>query len=114
MYRSSHKVPTAAKPSRVVDPDAPIFGESLIPEHIIQGLPSGYMMRSLRRTDFGRGFLDVLRVAGKVGYVNQRRWEDRMDHLTRRSACGEEYVLVVIDEKDRVIGTGRWRGEKGL
>jgi glucosamine-phosphate N-acetyltransferase len=72
-------------------------------------------MRPLIRSDFGRGFLEVLRVTGKVGYVSQKRWDERCEWLRKRAETGDEYVLVVLDvEQDRIVGVGRWTGEKGL
>lgn len=72
-------------------------------------------MRPLTCSDFGRGFLEVLRVTGKVGYVSQRRWEERCEWLHARGSTGDEYVLVIVDvERDRIVGTGHWVAERGL
>lgn len=72
-------------------------------------------MRPLCTADFGRGFLEVMRVAGRVGYVSQRRWEERCEYLRGRGERGEEFVVVVVQrEGDRVVGAGRWVGERGF
>jgi glucosamine-phosphate N-acetyltransferase len=72
-------------------------------------------MRPLQKSDYSRGFLEVLRVAGKVGYVSNKRWDERCEYLKSKGDEGEEFVVVVVDEKpDRIVGVGRWTGEKGL
>jgi glucosamine-phosphate N-acetyltransferase len=87
----------------------------MLPLNVIEDLPPGYSMRSLTRGDFARGFLEVLRVAGKVGYVSSGRWDERCEWLRKRAEEGDEYVLVIIeDKKDRVVGVGRWVAERGL
>jgi glucosamine-phosphate N-acetyltransferase len=95
--------------------DAHIFNHSLLPDRVLADMPVGYVMRPLTRSDFGRGFLEVLRVTGKVGYVSQKRWDERCEWLRKRAEMGDEYILVVLDvEQDRIVGVGRWMGEKGL
>jgi glucosamine-phosphate N-acetyltransferase len=78
-------------------------------------LPAGYSMRPLTKGDYNRGFLEVLRIAGKVGYVSSARWDERCEHLRRKASDRDEYVLVIIeDKKDRVVGVGRWVADRGL
>ena len=79
-------------------------------------------MRPLRKSDYGAGILDVLRVLTSVGDVSRERWEGRFEYMR---SCGrglggaeegvelggeEEYgmyfVLVVCEEGGRVVGTG--------
>jgi glucosamine-phosphate N-acetyltransferase len=72
-------------------------------------------MRPLTGGDYNRGFLEVLRVSGKVGYVSSKRWDDRCEWLQKRGEDRDEYILVIIeDKKDKVVGVGRWIAEKGL
>ena len=72
-------------------------------------------MRPLQRGDYARGFLEVLRKSGKVGYVSQARWDERCECLHVRGRTRDEYVLVVIEvESDRVVGVGRWVADRGL
>ncbi|KAF2663127.1 hypothetical protein BT63DRAFT_461513 [Microthyrium microscopicum] len=115
VYVSQRRAPLGPAPSSDTDPDTAIFKSSHLPVHVLADLPPGYAMRPLCRSDYTRGFLEVLRVTGKVGYVSQRRWDERCIYLQKRSNDGEEYVLVVTDtDKDRIVGVGRWVGEKGF
>jgi glucosamine-phosphate N-acetyltransferase len=82
---------------------------------VIADTPAGFSMRPLTRADYGRGFLEVLRVAGKVGYVSSARWDERCEWLRKRALEGDEYILVIVEDKpNRVVGVGRWSAERGL
>ena len=67
-------------------------------------LPAGYTIRPLRRSDFRRGYLDVLRVLTTVGEVSDEQWDQRYDWISARN--DEYYLLVVCDEAERIVGTG--------
>jgi glucosamine-phosphate N-acetyltransferase len=87
----------------------------MLPQNVIVDLPAGYTMRPLTRGDYDRGFLEVLRVAGKVGYISSKRWDERCEWLRHRAKERDEYIIVILeDKKDRVVGVGRWVAEKGL
>jgi hypothetical protein len=108
-------MPTVYRYKSTIEPDQPMFDVNLLPDSVLNNLPNGFIMRPLCPSDYSRGFLEVLRVSGKMGYVSNQRWEERCEYLKQRAERGEEYVVVVIDEKpDRVVGVGRWTGEKGL
>jgi glucosamine-phosphate N-acetyltransferase len=72
-------------------------------------------MRPMARSDKDKGFLEVLRGTGKVGYVSNKRWDERCEYLYKRAEQGDEYILVIVDVAgDRVVGVGRWVSERGL
>jgi glucosamine-phosphate N-acetyltransferase len=69
----------------------------------------------MARSDKDKGFLEVLRGTGKVGYVSNKRWDERCEYLYKRAEQGDEYILVIVDVAcDRVVGVGRWVAERGL
>lgn len=84
--------------------DAPLFPTSLISAEVAAQLPEDYTIRPLRRSDFKRGYLDVLRVLTTVGDITEEAWDKRFDWISSRN--DEYYLLVIIDGKDRVVGTG--------
>jgi glucosamine-phosphate N-acetyltransferase len=87
----------------------------MLPQNVILDLPAGYTMRPLTRGDYDRGFLEVLRVAGKVGYISSKRWDERCEWLQHRARECDEYIIVILeDKKDRVVGVGRWVADRGL
>ncbi|KAJ5980501.1 Acyl-CoA N-acyltransferase [Penicillium waksmanii] len=84
--------------------DGPLFPASLISPEIISILPTDYTIRPLRRSDFNRGYLDVLRVLTTVGEISEEQWNARFDWIASRN--DEYYMLVVCDGDDRIVGTG--------
>jgi GNAT superfamily N-acetyltransferase len=86
----------------------PLFSSSLISPSVSAALPEGYIIRPLHRSDFQRGFLDVLRVLTTVGEVNAESWDKRYDWMESRP--GEYYILCVVDtsreEASSIVGTG--------
>lgn len=84
--------------------DGPLFPASLISPEIIAILPTDYTIRPLRRSDFNRGYLDVLRVLTTVGEISEEQWNARFDWIASRN--DEYYMLVICDGDDRVVGTG--------
>lgn len=61
-------------------------------------------MRPLQRTDYGAGFLNVLKVLTTVGDISEEKWMERYDWMAKR---GDEYfVLVICDGEEKVVGTG--------
>ena len=87
----------------------PLFPASLIPP---LPLPAGYKIRPLQRGDYGRGFLDALRVLTAVGDIPQAAWEARYDWM---AAHNEEYFVVCVeDENGLVVGVGSLVVERKL
>jgi glucosamine-phosphate N-acetyltransferase len=90
----------------------PLFSEDLLSPEVSAALPQGYSIRSLRRTDYGTGFLDCLRVLTTVGEISEQQWLDQYDWFTKRD--GSYYILVVEDEKNKVVGCGSLIVERKL
>lgn len=84
--------------------DGPLFPASLISPEVISVLPTDYTIRPLRRSDYGRGYLDVLRVLTTVGEISEEQWNQRYEWISSRN--DEYYMLVICDGADRVVGTG--------
>ncbi|KAJ5632654.1 Acyl-CoA N-acyltransferase [Penicillium lividum] len=84
--------------------DGPLFPSTLISPEVISLLPTDYTIRPLRRSDYQRGYLDVLRVLTTVGEISEEKWDERFDWIKSRN--DEYYMLVVCDGADRVVGTG--------
>lgn len=91
-------------PVTEIDNDGPLFPASLISPEVISVLPTDYTIRPLRRSDYGRGYLDVLRVLTTVGEISEEQWNQRYEWI--RSRNDEYYLLVICDGADRVVGTG--------
>lgn len=85
-------------------PDDMLFAPSWISPDVSAALPEGYVMRPLMRTDFDKGFLDVLRVMTVVGDVTKEQFEARFDEMKRSE--GRYYVLVILDAEQKIVGTG--------
>jgi glucosamine-phosphate N-acetyltransferase len=114
-YASRRVITSSSQAPTSIDADGHIFDASLLPSKVIADLPAGYSMRPLTQADYERGFLEVLRASGKVGYVNSARWHERCEWLRKKAVEREEYVLVIVEDKpNRVVGVGTWRAEKGL
>lgn len=91
-------------PVTEIDNDGPLFPASLISPEVISVLPTDYTIRPLRRSDYGRGYLDVLRVLTTVGEISEEQWNQRYEWISSRN--DEYYLLVICDGADRVVGTG--------
>jgi glucosamine-phosphate N-acetyltransferase len=89
-----------------------LFSSDLLSPAVSEALPQGYKIRSLRRTDYDTGFLDCLRVLTTVGDISQSQWEEQYDWFKKRD--GGYYMLVVEDDKDRVVGCGTLVVERKL
>ncbi|KAG2418990.1 glucosamine 6-phosphate N-acetyltransferase [Aspergillus terreus] len=84
--------------------DSPLFSSSLISPDVLAALPQDYIIRPIRRSDFHRGYLDVLRVLTTVGDISEEQWNQRYDWISARN--DEYYLLVICDGEGRVVGTG--------
>ncbi|KAF2212420.1 hypothetical protein CERZMDRAFT_112118 [Cercospora zeae-maydis SCOH1-5] len=95
-----------------------LFSPSLISEQVASQLPTGYSIRPLERTDFEKGFLDVLRVLTQVGEISKEEFEQRFDDMkgptTEQGAAhkGSYYILVILDGDKKIVGTGALIVEK--
>lgn len=84
--------------------DPPLFPSTLVSPEVIAAIPTDYTIRPIRRSDYNRGYLDVLRVLTTVGEISAEQWDARYDWISSRA--DEYYLLVVCDGADRVVGTG--------
>jgi len=91
---------------------SPLFSASLIPSSIQSELPSGYKIRPLERTDYGLGFLDILRVLTAVGDITEEAWTERYDWMAARSS--EYFVVCVENDAGKIVGVGSLVVERKL
>ncbi|OOF93493.1 hypothetical protein ASPCADRAFT_209452 [Aspergillus carbonarius ITEM 5010] len=103
MTNTATVTPTPAKAVPSTD-DVPLFPASLISPEVAAILPENYTIRPVRRSDYQRGYLDVLRVLTTVGDITEEQWNQRYDWISSRN--DEYYLLVVCDGEDRIVGTG--------
>ncbi|KAI9711013.1 MAG: Glucosamine-phosphate N-acetyltransferase-like protein [Bogoriella megaspora] len=62
---------------------APLFSPHLISPDVQAALPEGYTCRPLQKSDYHKGFLDVLRVLTQVGDIAEERWDERYEWMVR-------------------------------
>ncbi|RDW72613.1 glucosamine 6-phosphate N-acetyltransferase [Aspergillus mulundensis] len=84
--------------------DQPLFSTTLISPSVSTALPEGYKIRPVQRSDFHRGYLDVLRVLTTVGEISEEAWNKRYDWISARN--DEYYLLVIVDEQEKIVATG--------
>lgn len=89
-----------------------LFASSLISPTIAASLPPNYTIRALRQSDYARGFLDCLRVLTTVGDITEAEWDQRYEWMTTQGKGG--YYLLVVDDGERVVGTGALIVERKL
>jgi glucosamine-phosphate N-acetyltransferase len=89
-----------------------LFPPTLISPTVAASLPESYTIRALQREDYGRGFLDCLRVLTTVGDVTEAQWSERYDWMSTQGKGG--YYLLVIDDGNRIVGTGALIVERKL
>ncbi|PLB38984.1 glucosamine 6-phosphate N-acetyltransferase [Aspergillus candidus] len=95
-----YNTPATANPPK----ETPLFSPTLISPQVTAELPQDYTIRPIRRSDFHRGYLDVLRVLTTVGDISEEQWNARFDWICSRN--DEYYLLVICDGEGRVVGTG--------
>jgi len=89
-----------------------LFTSDLVSPTIAAQLPETYTIRSLQKSDYARGFLDCLRVLTTVGDITEQQWNDRYDWMDTQGKGG--YFLLVIDDGNRIVGTGALIVERKL
>jgi len=94
------------------DTEAGLFTSDLVSPTIAASLPESYTLRSLRKSDYARGFLDCLRVLTTVGDITEEQWEERYDWMNTQGKGG--YYLLVVDDGKRIVGTGALIVERKL
>jgi len=96
----------------LLEADVPLFDSELISRKVMSDLPGGYSIRPLCRSDYGRGFMDVARMVGKTGYVEEDVWDLRCEWLGRNSET--YFIVVVLDYDDIVVASGTLLFERKL
>lgn len=94
-----------------------LFSPSLISPEVSSSLPEAYTLRPLQRSDYGAGFLDVLRVLTTVGDFSEERWAEQYEWMRRRNVDGDgpgEYFVLIIFDGQRVVATGSLVVERKL
>lgn len=86
----------------------PLFNPSLISKSVLSTLPEGYTVRPLQKSDYQKGFLDVLKVLTKVGDISESAWNERYDWMKARE--GDYFILVVLDGGDGTSADGNTTG----
>ncbi|MCJ1335791.1 Glucosamine-phosphate N-acetyltransferase-like protein [Bachmanniomyces sp. S44760] len=81
-----------------------LFSANLISPAVSSSLPEGYIIRPLQSSDYHAGMLDVLSVLTTVGEISEKAFTERYNWMKSRG--GEYFVLVVLDGKGKVVGTG--------
>lgn len=92
--------------------EAGLFTSDLISPTVAATLPESYTLRSLRKSDYARGFLDCLRVLTTVGDITEAQWDDRYEWMNTQGKGG--YYLLVVDDGKRIVGTGALIVERKL
>ncbi|CAN8100065.1 unnamed protein product [Discula destructiva] len=80
-----------------------LFGTELLSTNVAAALPSGYVLRALRQSDYHDGFLECLRVLTTVGDITEAQFADRFEWIRKQDGS---YYVVVIEDAGRVVGTG--------
>lgn len=106
---SSHPTPSTTSST---ESEATLFSTDLISPTISAQLPATYTLRALRKSDYQRGFLDCLRVLTVVGDITEEQWDERYAWMEGQGKGG--YYLLVIDDGERVVGTGALIVERKL
>jgi glucosamine-phosphate N-acetyltransferase len=94
------------------DTEAGLFTSDLVSPTIAASLPESYTLRSLRKSDYARGFLDCLRVLTTVGDITEAQWDERYNWMNTQGKGG--YYLLVVDDGKRIVGTGALIVERKL
>jgi len=93
-------------------PQEGLFSNALISDEVKVSFPEGYVVRSLERTDFAKGFLDCLRVLTWVGDLTEQDFYERYDEMDSQGKG--PYYLIVIEHDGKIVGTGSLIVEKKL
>jgi len=103
---------TAASTTNPSPTASGLFTSELVSPTIAAQLPDTYTLRALQKSDYARGFLDCLRVLTTVGEITEAQWDERYEWMANQGKGG--YYLLVIDDGNRVVGTGALIVERKL
>jgi len=87
-----------------------LFSNSLISSEVVTSLPERYIIRSLEKSDYSKGYLDCLRVLTWVGDLTEEQFEERYDEMNSQGRG--TYYLLVVEYGNRIIATGSLIVEK--
>jgi hypothetical protein len=101
-----------------LEPDASLWPEQLLTGYLARCasdflLPEGYSVRPLTKGDYHKGYLDVLRVQEKVGWINERDWDKRCEWFYEQGQ-GTYYTIVICDKSERCVAVGTLMCERKL
>ena len=92
-----------------------LFSDDFLSPAVAEALPPGYKLRSLRRSDYDKGFLDCLRVLTTVGDITQEAFDERYEWMSQQNGT---YFIIVIEDTNgganRVVATGALLIERKL
>lgn len=91
--------------------DEGLFPSYLVSPDVSAALPAGYKLRALRRSDYGTGFLDCLRVLTTVGDIARADFEAQYDRMVKHEGY---YIVVIEDDAAAVVATGALIVERKL
>ncbi len=109
---TTHTMATNGTITPSPDENETLFSPKLISPNVTSALPDGYSMRPLQRNDYSNTFLDVLRVLTQVGEVTREEFELRFEQM--KASSGGYHILVILDGKGKIVGTGALIVERKL
>ncbi|RAL63552.1 hypothetical protein DID88_003596 [Monilinia fructigena] len=80
-----------------------LFGPELVSPEVAKSLPESYTLRALQKSDYARGFLDVLRVLTVVVTSPKKQWNETYDWYNNQGK-GSYYLLVMRTRESRCDG----------
>lgn len=89
-----------------------LFGPELVSPEVAESLPKSYTLRALQKSDYARGFLDILRVLTVVGDITEEQWNERYGWYDNQGKG--TYYLLVIEDQGKVVATGALIVERKL
>ena len=89
-----------------------LFPSSLIDQALKDSLPESYILRSLSRDDYSKGFFECLRYLASTGDVTEDRFLQQFDWM--RDKAEEIFYNVVIEHENRIVANGMLIVERKL
>ncbi|OTB00692.1 hypothetical protein M426DRAFT_324053 [Hypoxylon sp. CI-4A] len=86
-----------------------LFSTSLISPEVTRSLPENFTIRSLEKGDYGKGFLDCMKVLTWIGDVTETEFNERYDEMVEAKGT---YYFTVFEYEGRIVGTGALVVEK--
>lgn len=89
-----------------------LFPSSFISSEDVAGLPDGFTIRPLEKTDYAKGFIECLRDLTWMANPTQEEFDERYDEINNGGKG--PYFYLVIEHQGRIVGTGIVVAEKKL